>query len=592
MNDHRRIRPLLAALLAVLLLAGCGAAASAQPTPETAPTPAAAEQTPEASAAPAEPEETVVEVSTVDELLAAIAPHTTIVLTNGVFDLTTASDYGGVSRSDYYDWIDLMVGDDGSTECELVIRDVEGLTIRGAGMGYTDLCTRPRYANVLRFYNCRELTLADLTVGHTVEPGACSGGVLYLENCERTAVERCGLYGCGAVAVWGYDCAGLYVGDSELYDCSVSAADLRDCRDVLVQNCLVHDNGKNGGDFTAFSLFNFYGCEDVTVIGCAVRDNEAQNLLWNEYSKRVRFVSDTVMKNRFENVVFAILHYAPAVDGCAFADNECPAGWFDEKGLPVLDLAGGVLDGAALEAMRYREIGLDELPAASDAPEQLPAGGEVRVASVDEFLAALGSDRTIILAEGEYDLSTASDYGGAGGVYYTWRPVYDGWELLIRGVSALTIRAEGEDAADTVLQAVPRYANVLAFVECERLSLSGFTAGHTVEPGFCSGGVVNLADCHDVSLDACRLYGCGTLGVYAWRCTGFRADECEIYDCSYGGVEMNECDGIAFSDCDIHDVPSPALSFWSCGDRTWNGGPIVYPSCDVDENGALVDAGS
>lgn len=590
MNDHRRIRPLLAGLLAALLLTGCGAVTPAQPSPEAAPDETV--QPAEPTAAPAEADETVVEVSTVDELLAAIAPHTTIVLAGGVYDLTEAESYGKRSRSDYYVWETLLTGDDGSTESELVIRDVEGLTLRGAGMGFTEVRTRPRYANVIRFSGCREVSISDLTAGHSVEPGACSGGVLYFENCERASAERCGLYGCGAVAVWASDCTGLYVGDSQMYDCSVSAVDLNACRDVLVQNCLVRDNGKNRGDYSAFSLFNVYGSADVTVLGCAVRDNETQNLLESEYSKNVRFLSNTVERNRFLGCVMENLRYQPVVDGCAFTNNEYEQAWYGENSLPAQDLDGRELDAAALEAMALREFAPEDVPQSEAAvPGDVPSGGTVRVETVDGFLAALGSDRTVVLAEGVYDLSEAADYGNGSGVFYAWEETYDGPELVIRGVTGLTIKAEGTDPAAAVIQAEPRYANVLCFVDCDRLELVGFTAGHTVEPGECSGGVLALEDCHEVSLNSCSLYGCGVLGIQAYRCTGLQVRNCEIYDCSFGGVELGECDGIAFNGCVIRDVPSPALVFWGCGDRTWNGKPIVYPACDVDENGELIEAG-
>lgn len=590
MNDHRRIRPLLAGLLAALLLTGCGGASPAQPSPEAAPEETA--QTAEPTAAPAEAGEDVVEVSTVDELLAAIAPHTTIVLAGGVYDLTEAANYGKRSRSEYYSWETLLVGDDGSTESELVIRDVEGLTLRGAGMGFAEVRTRPRYANVIRFSGCRELSLSDLTAGHSIEPGACSGGVLYFEDCEGISAERCALYGCGAVALWASNCTGLYADECQLYDCSVSAADLNACRDVLVQNCLVHDNGKNG-EYSAFSLFHVYDSEDVTITGCHVRDNEAQSLLASEYSKNVRFVSDTVERNRFFGGVLDNRRYPTLVDGCAFKANTCEGGWYTQGSLPAKTLKGDRLDDAALEAMTLRELTPEDLAeSVSDGPGDVPPGGTVRVETVDELLAALGSDRTIRLAEGEYDLSTASDYGSGGGACYAWEESYDGPELVIFNVTGLTIEAEGSDPAATVIRATPRYANVLRFVDCDSLELKGFTAGHTTEPGSCSGGVVYLEDCREVSLDACRLYGCGVLGIQAMRCTGFRVRDCEIYECSYGAVEMDECDGIAFSGCDIHDVPSPALTFWGCGDRTWNDGPIVFPACDVDKNGALVDARS
>ena len=85
MRIGKRLLPLL--LLLALLLTACGAGEPAavestpevteEPAPQSTETPEAPEETPE------ELPEGAVAVSTVDELLAAIAPNTTIVLRAG-----------------------------------------------------------------------------------------------------------------------------------------------------------------------------------------------------------------------------------------------------------------------------------------------------------------------------------------------------------------------------------------------------------------------------------------------------------------------------------------------------------------------------
>ena len=48
-------------------------------------------------------------------------------------------------------------------------------------------------------------------------------------------------------------------------------------------------------------------------------------------------------------------------------------------------------------------------------------------------------------------------------------------------------------------------------------------------------------------------------------------------------------DGISFTNCNIHDVPSPALTFTECGDKTWNGNAVIGLSgvYDVTADGRL-----
>ena len=53
----------------------------------------------------------------------------------------------------------------------------------------------PRYAFCLKFVNCSNCEVENLTIGHTVG-GFCSGGVIGAEQSSVT-VKDCDLYGCG-----------------------------------------------------------------------------------------------------------------------------------------------------------------------------------------------------------------------------------------------------------------------------------------------------------------------------------------------------------------------------------------------------------
>ena len=562
----------LAALLALLLLCGCGAAAG----------PAAGQE-----ASLVSTEEDVVEVSTVDEFLAAIRPNTTIVLAPGEYDLSSASDYGHISENPYIAWVQVPQADEKEPGFELQILGAEGLTLRGAGEGETTIAAVPRYANVLRFLNCAGLRVEKLTAGHTTAPGYCMGGVLYFDACNDVTVDACGLFGCGTIGVQGRDCTNLNVTGCHIYECSYGAVVLHSCRKALVENCEVERNGLKPETGPAYNLFTADFTEDLTVLNCRVHDNLCQTLLNTNNCKNTLFLSNRVEKNDFQLCLFQLNQVPATVDGCAFPDNETPA-WVYGSVLPI-DIEGKALAAAELQAMEYRELDPATVKPAQPAAAalELPVGGSVTVTTVDEFLAAIGPDRTILLDGEFFDLSTASNYGGVGGEYYYWLENYDGPELLISGVSGLTIRAVSEDPAATTLAAVPRYANVLRFRDCEHINLVGFTAGHTQEPGSCSGGVLYFTNCHGVGLEACRLYGCGILGLSTDGCTDLTLRDCEIYDCSQGGVHLARTDGVRFLYCDIHDVPSPALSFFNCGDLSWNGVPMTGDRFDVNADGGL-----
>lgn len=573
MHTKNKKGRVLAALLALVLLCGCAAAAGPAREAELVPR-----------------DEHVIHVSTVDEFLEAILPNATIVLEPGDYDLSTASDYGKESANPNYAWVPVPGSVENTPGYELQIRNVEDLTIRSAGMEKSSVLAVPRFANVLVFRSCPDLRIEQLRVGHTDGVGLCSGGVVRLDACTSVTVDQCGLFGCGTVGVVAQDCAGLTVSDCRIYDCSQAAVELSACRNVLAERCEVEQNGTKSADSTAVSLFSAANCQGVTILDCLIHENDAQILLNAPYSKEVRFLSNRVEQNRFGSCLFRLEQYSVTVDGCAFTGNDSPV-WIQMDGNAApINAEGRGLGPEDLAAMDYRLLDPATVePARAGAePLELPAGGNVMVETVDEFLAALGPDRTIVLDGERFDLADAVDYGGAGGRYYYWRETPDGPELVIAGVSGLTIRAAAEEPAAITLCAEPRYANVLRFQSCDHLSLSGFTAGHTLEPGGCMGGVVYLSDCHELSLYACRLYGCGVLGLSGESCTSITAQDCEIYECSLGAVDFSESDGIRFLNCSIHDVPSPALRFFNCGDLSWNDEPLLGRRFDLDQEGKPV----
>ncbi len=223
--------------------------------------------TPDSIAPPPAPvwegERTEVHVKTVDELLAAIAPHTTVFLDGAEFDLSSASNYGGKGGA-YYDWAETYDGP------QLALHDLDDFSLVGRGMGITLISAVPRYANVLYFENCRNVSLSDMTLGHRIEPGACSGNVVALSLCTGVSIERCGLFGCGVIGVDAKDCADLLVSASNIYDCSYLGVYLENVADAVFTGCSITNCGS---DFGFNGLF-LSGCSRVFFDQEALADGE------------------------------------------------------------------------------------------------------------------------------------------------------------------------------------------------------------------------------------------------------------------------------------------------------------------------------
>ncbi|MBR2820535.1 MAG: right-handed parallel beta-helix repeat-containing protein [Clostridiales bacterium] len=595
MNYKKSPKRLLAAVLAVVLLTGCGMAAGpVSGKDKDAQTDVhASENASKQEASEFNADGGVIKVKNVDEFLAAIGPNTVIELDEGIYDLSKASDYARDSRSDYYSW-DCEYSDDSIPQ--LVIQDVKGLTIRGAGMGKTTIAAVPREANVIVFRRCSNITVTDLTAGHTDGFDYCMGGVLFIETCNDVNIDKCGLYGCGTIGVKGLSCEKLNVTNCDIYECSSSAIDVGYCEDVLVSHCDIHDIGLKG-DFDAYSLFCADFGSDLTVYNCKIHDNKSEGLLYTCEAGNVIFITNEVTKNTFISSAFYFELNGATVDGCCFEDNKCTKWYKYGAQIKAYDIDGNLLEDEQFTNMKLRDIKPETILPKSDQPAQseldaqeVPPGTEVNVTTIDEFLSAIGSDRIIVLDGTNFDLSKASNYGGESTPFYDWEEVPDGYQLFICDVKNLTIKAKDSDPSATTFEALPRYAGVLNFRNCDNVAVEGFTAGHTKEKGICSGGVLYYDNCASIKVEKMRLYGCGDMGIDTFMSSNIDVIDTEIYECTSGAVDCLMTKGINFTDCNIHDVPSPALSFSGCTNITWNdqklaGDELRY---DVQADGTLI----
>ncbi|MBR4236304.1 MAG: right-handed parallel beta-helix repeat-containing protein [Clostridia bacterium] len=176
----------------------------------------------------------------------------------------------------------------------------------------------------------------------------------------------------------------------------------------------------------------------------------------------------------------------------------------------------------------------------------------VRVSSADEFIKAIGSNRTILLAPGTYDLSAAAAYGRTQGEEYYWEQIDDGYTLVLDVVRNLTIAGEG-GAEQVSIITEPRSADVLKLLGANNVTIKGVTCGHTQLPDACQGAVINLYGCCGVSIQDSVLYGCGTIGVLANECWKLRCENTVIKECSTGALDIANSYDVVFDKCEFHD---------------------------------------
>ena len=510
------LRYSLGLLLGASLLAGCAAGAEGVATlpltDGTKPVFTAREETP---------------ITNGGALASAIAPGAMVELGELTVDMTE----GNLEDTPYCRWETVSDG------VQLVVSNVDNLTIRGVDADKTGLETGPRSAAVLTFENCKNLTLENFSAGHTKLASPCEGDVLLLRECENVTLRGLGLYGCGYRGIVADSTTGLKVENSDLYSCASTGVTLWDCADVSLKNCKIYSVGTNSM-YSGYTAIYAAGAGDVTLEKCAITDNRTSNLVVAE-GAQVTLKECSLRNNLLDGSGFVTGSEYAAEDGDTGSNGtitiiDCTGEgnqgwqWLPQAGDPqVLGDNGRVLLEVELTQM------LGNLKAEVVTPTKPQE--EVTVTNMEEFLAAIGSNKRIVVDTDLLDESTADMTQN--GEYYTWDEVFDGKQLTIHNVDNMTIAGKTGKNVNTV-SALPRYAQVLAFDRCSNLTLENLTVGHTKEPGYCVGGVLWFQQCTNVEVRKCGLYGCGTIGIQAMDCRNVTMEQNDIYECSYGGIQL------------------------------------------------------
>ncbi|MBR1652376.1 MAG: right-handed parallel beta-helix repeat-containing protein [Alloprevotella sp.] len=221
----------------------------------------------------------------------------------------------------------------------------------------------------------------------------------------------------------------------------------------------------------------------------------------------------------------------------------------------------------------------------------------ITVSNEREFLAALGSNRTVRIADGttlflSNMLENEAFFSQAGRAwrndYYAERSGskqlivscerFDGRQLELVNVHNLTIKG-GRDCHIIVS---PRYANVLNLYSCRNVSIENLTIGHT-EEGYCEGGVIYAEGSEALRITNCDLYGCGTYGLEAQGSSDIVMERTVIHDCSYGIMTVFGSQNLTFRDCDF--VRCREFGLLEFGEDCYN---VKFEGCRFAQNkGAL-----
>lgn len=169
-----------------------------------------------------------------------------------------------------------------------------------------------------------------------------------------------------------------------------------------------------------------------------------------------------------------------------------------------------------------------------------------QVKNAEEFIRAVGSNKTVTLQKAEFYLSEVLEQSEK-----TWlQECYDGNELVISDVENLTIKGQGELSH---LIALPIYGYVIIFRNCTNITIENLKAGHGDNPGQCSGGVFAFENCRNITINNSVMYGSGIEGVTLTNTRNFKCINSEIKECTYSIMTLNNVRDVVFTNCKFHD---------------------------------------
>lgn len=223
-----------------------------------------------------------VTVSSAAELLNSIHNNRRIILESGTYNLSA------VPKSEI---TNPVIGEGYEAPAVYGVSNVSIEADKGADVL---ICVDDPYDPVMWFGNCYYLSFAGLTVGHDVEPGYCSGSVLYFDNVTGLNIDDCRLYGSGTYGIEASYTYDMNVTNTDIYECTYGLLDFRYAGTTYFNNCTFRDSS----DMDMLCMYNAY---DVLFEDCEFKNNRCD---WEG--------CDFVSMNEYSNVTFR---------NCTFANN-------------------------------------------------------------------------------------------------------------------------------------------------------------------------------------------------------------------------------------------------------------------------------
>jgi hypothetical protein len=192
-------------------------------------------------------------VKNAEEFFKAIGSDRIIILQTAIYNLSEAA----YTKNERVTWLETFDG------LEPQISKVRNMSIKAEID--VKMLIEPRYSWVLRFDNCKNISIENFTMGHTAG-GYCSGGVLRFSNSEDITLTKCILFGCGTEGLYLENVKKFNFIRSTIRECSYDLLSLINSQDVLFDYSIFTKTGQ-------FELINITTCSNVVFSHCSITKN-------------------------------------------------------------------------------------------------------------------------------------------------------------------------------------------------------------------------------------------------------------------------------------------------------------------------------
>ncbi len=212
----------------------------------------------------------------------------------------------------------------------------------------------------------------------------------------------------------------------------------------------------------------------------------------------------------------------------------------------------------------------------------------IRVSTIDELFEAIASNKVILMAEGNYDISKLDLDKKTNSAKMQIIDYTDDRELLISGVSNLKIIGIGKKQSKIFTTNLR--VTVLSFKNCKNITIDNINAGHKGGKGEHScqkdANVIDIYNSENFAIINSILYGSGYIGIYAVNTKKISLIKTTITECSGELLLLDNCMNTTADSC-IFSKTNGGIFIRNCLNLTISNSEISenIMQAYVDDNG-------